>query len=231
MAAAFGRGAVAYTSWAMNTALLTTLLWLLVPGLGETPDREDHGIEIAVYMDGGELAAGSQAAFLVDVHIPEELTASKAGAPAPFLQLDVPPSVRLGGRYLTTYKELSQNEFLMEPFERLLEQNLTELPFEIVSAPSDGETIGINVVAYVRPGVDAGGSFFLRRRFELPFEPNAEAVEVAPTTSSWGPDPSLLQLGARVDDLTLPDAGGTEISLGDYLGQKNLIVTTYRAHW
>ena len=78
---------------------------------------------------------------------------------------------------------------------------------------------------------DAGGSFFLRRRFELPLEPNAEAVEVAPTTSSWGPDPLLLQLGARVDDLTLPDAGGTEISLGDYLGHKNLIVTTYRAHW
>ena len=215
----------------MNTFLLTTALSLLMPALGETPDRENHGIEIAVYMAGGELAVGSGAAFLVDLHLPEELTASRAGAPAPFLQLDIPPSVRLAGRYLTTHGELAKNEFLLEPFERLLEEDLTEIPFELLSAPSAGETIGINIVAYVRPGMDAEGAFFLRRRFELALETGAEAVEVPPTRLSWGPDASLLQLGSKVGDLTLPDAGGADISLGDYLGKSNLLVTTYRAHW
>ncbi len=32
-------------------------------------------------------------------------------------------------------------------------------------------------------------------------------------------------------DFTLPQYGGTEISLSDYLGKKNIIITTYRAHW
>jgi hypothetical protein len=218
----------------MKTALLSALLPLLGPTVGEdgAPDhqpRNDHGIEIAVYMDGDELTVGSEMAFMVDLHFPDELNASKAGAPAPFLQLDVPSSVRLGGRRLSTYDELAKNEFLMEPYERLLEEPVTAIPFELVSKPSKGEVIGINLVAYVRSG--EGRAFFLRRRFELALEPGAEATEVAPDVSSWGPDGQLLQIGSKAPGLVLPDAGGGEVALDDYLGEKNLIVTTYRAHW
>jgi hypothetical protein len=212
----------------MNTLLLP-LLSLVASGV-EGP-RSGPDIEIAIHMEDGELDVGSESAFLVELRLPPELTASKAGAPAPFLQLDVPPSVRLVGRHLTTYEELANNEFVMEPYERLLRDERTPVPFEIVSAPSEDETIGINVVAYVRPQARGGSPFFLRRRFELPLRPTAEAVEVAPTTSRWGPDRELLQLGDRMGELTLPDAGGAEISLGDYLGDGYLIVTTYRAHW
>ena len=58
-----------------------------------------------------------------------------------------------------------------------------------------------------------------------------DAVEVPATTSKWGVDEKLLQIGDKATDFVLPRADGSEVALEPYLGEKNIIVTTYRAHW
>lgn len=60
-------------------------------------------------------AVGSSYENLLDVQFPSAVVASKAGAPAPFLQIDVPPSVKLLEKSLVTLKELSQSEFVQLP--------------------------------------------------------------------------------------------------------------------
>ena len=74
-------------------------------------------------------------------------------------------------------------------------------------------------------------SWRFAQRFELPLEPGVEAEEVAADESSWGVDEELLQIGDKAVDFELPRADGTTVKLSDYLGKKNIIVTTYRAFW
>ena len=197
--------------------------------LGE--DALEQGIEAVAYMDGDSLAVGDTAAFVVEVLFPDGATASESGAPAPFVQFDVPDSVKLGGRYLETYDELAANEFLQEPYERLLEEQPTLVPFTLVAEPEPGATIGINVVAYVRPEGGDDGAFFLRRRLELPLEAGAMAEEGDPRDSSWGVDDTLLQIGDRAPSFELPMANGSTFSFASVLGKKRVLLTTYRAHW
>ncbi len=203
--------------------LLTALI--LSPLLDDRPP-----VEISAFVDADELAVGEEYEFLLTVAFPEAVTASKAGAPAPFLQIDVPPSVKLTGRYVETYRDLARNEFLQEPYERLLADEETAIPFELVAAPAADERIAFSVIAYVS-AENEEDAYFLRRRFELPVKGLADAVEVASTTSSWGTDEALLQIGDKAAPFTLPLADGTKLDLAEHLGKKNVIVTTYRAHW
>ena len=71
---------------------------------------------------------------------------------------------------------------------------------------------------------------YFRRRLELPIKSGATSVEVDESNTHWGTHDTLV-VGDDADDFTLPQYGGTEISLSDYIGKKNVIVTTYRAHW
>ena len=48
--------------------------------------------------------------------------------------------------------------------------------------------------------------------------------------SDWGRD-THLQLGEAADEFELPSSDGTLVSLSQFKGKSNVIVTTYRAHW
>ncbi len=187
-------------------------------------------LRISATLDAEELSVGSSYEIVLKVEIKEGWSAATAGVPAPLLQIDVPPSVELSGQVLTSQKELSRNEFLQAPFERLLKSEEEHIGFSVVKAPGAKEQIALNIMAYVSqdPTVD---SFFIRRRFTLDVKPRAQAVGVVAARSDWGLDKHLLQIGDAAEDFSLPKAFDPPIGLGNYLGQKNIIVTTYRAHW
>lgn len=176
------------------------------------------------------LSVGTSYSIQLDIQFPEAVVASAAGAPAPFLQIDVPPSVKLEGRYLTTHKELSKNEFIAEPFERLLKDPQAKIPFELIAEPQPGETIGLNLVAYLS-AADGSAPSFVRQRIELPVAAGAKAVPAKEPKSNWGTDKRLLQIGDKLEPFALPMADGSEFQVGELIGKQNLLITTYRAQW
>ncbi len=185
--------------------------------------------EVAAVIEADSLTVGGEYSVLIDVFWPEGVAANEVGMPAPIVQFDVPDSVKLGGRYLTTYRELAGNEFLQEPYEHLLEENPARFPFELVSEPKPGETLGINFLAYVQ---DADGEdHFVRRRYELPLEGGAFAELGDPSVTTWGDDAAQLNVGDEALPFVLPRADGSTLALEDVLGKKNIIITTYRAYW
>ncbi len=207
--------------------MMQVLVYSLVL-LGSQPPGDV--LSISAVLDAQELSVGSRYEIVLKVEIKEGWSAAAAGVPAPLVQIDVPPSVELSGKVLTSQRELSKNEYLQAPFERLLKNEETHIGFSLVSAPGAGAHIGLNIMAYVTqdPTVD---SFFIRRRFTLDVKPRARAIGVVAAQSDWGIDKHLLQIGDPAEDFSLPKAFDPPIGLGNYLGQKNIIVTTYRAHW
>ncbi len=186
-------------------------------------------IQVNAYLMASELTPGERYEIAIEVALADGLSLADSGIPAPMLQIEVPASVKLTGRVLTTYQELAENEFVAEPWERMLEELPARVSFELLSAPKGDETIGLNIIGYVR-GAN-GEHSFLRRRLELALEPGAAALEVPASTSRWGDDAKLLHIGDRAADFTLPRADGSELSLSHYLGEKKVVILTYRAHW
>lgn len=203
---------------------------LLSAGAPSVQTERAGTVEIYAYIDAEELTVGGEYAFVIGVSLPGGSTASESGSPAPFLQLDIPASIELTETHLTTYDELAANEFLQEPFERLLDIEEVSIPFKLVADPKPGESIGLNVLAYIRPG-KIEDEYFLRRRLELPVTAGAEAVEGDATNSKWGVDKALLQIGDTAPSFALPDAYGNIVALDEFLGSQNIVVSTYRAHW
>ena len=187
-------------------------------------------LSISATLDAEELSVGSNYEIVLKVEIKEGWSSASAGVPAPLVQIDVPLSVELSGKVLTAQRELSKNEFLQAPFERLLKSEEERIGFSLVKAPGSQEQFALNIMAYVSqdPTVD---SFFIRRRFMLDVKPRAQAVGIIAAQSDWGIDKHLLQIGDPAEDFNLPKAFDPPLGLGSYLGQKNIIVTTYRAHW
>jgi hypothetical protein len=210
--------------------MLALLAAGLSPGIASASVPQDHEVEVIAYLDAEEVKLGGTYEFVVAVSFPDGSDASKAGSPAPFLQLDVPKGIELTGPRLTTFKELSANEFLQKPYEQLLEDGEVSIPFKYASALGPGASIGINVVAYVAGKEKGSGSFF-RQRLELPVFAGAEALIGNWRKSNWGTNKELLQIGSKAAAFLLPNAKGEMVSSESYLGKHNLIVTTYRAHW
>lgn len=187
-------------------------------------------VRITATLPATELTVGGAHEIRLEIVFPDAVVASEAGVPAPLLQLDVPPSVKLTGRTVTTLKELRNNEFIAEPYERLLEDTQSAITFELVTEPAEGATIGLNVIAYVSAG-DGTEPVFMRRRLELPLVAGASATEATEPNSTWGTDEALLQIGDKLEPFALPLADGYELSVAEWIGQSNIILTTYRAHW
>lgn len=207
---------------------------LALAGLAAPPARQEPAaaappVTVRAELLPGELAVGRTAEVLVSIELAEGVSLAAAGMPGPLLQLDVPPSVRLAGPVLETYAELSRNEFVQEPFERVLRELPARVAFELVGEPAPDETLGLNLVGYAR--LADGRAVFVRRRLELPLEAGAAALEVPAARSDWGADPALLQLGDRAPDVALPRADGSELRLSSLMGEGRLLVVTYRAHW
>ena len=202
------------------------LFGLLTAG-GDSP-----AVRVAASLPAESLEVSGRYSIVVEVEMPEGAssvaTGWRADPPAPFLQIDVPPSIRLVGEPLTTYAELASNEFVAEPFERLLRELPARVEFELIAEPGADEVIGLNLIGYIRSEEE---EMFMRRRLELPVRAKAVAEEVSATDSSWSCDERLLQIGDDAAPFVLPLGDGTEVALADFIGEKNIIVTTYRAHW
>lgn len=195
----------------------------MVSAAGVDVDR----VSVSARIDADKLIVGQEAIILVNVDLRDGLSASDAGIPAPLLQIQVPRSVRLSGKHLTKYRELSRNEFLQAPFERMIEASPLEVGFKLLRKPRPDDVIHLNVLAYVSDGEDVR---FVRRRVAVKLEAGAVAEAVDATRSDWGTG-DLLQIGSKAAGFELPRADGSTVSLGQFLGKKNVVVTTYRAFW
>ena len=186
-------------------------------------------VQIAASLSTNELTVGQTYTIDLTLELAEGWSASESGIPKVFLQIDVPDSVTLAGKVLTGYQELSKNEFVREPFERMIEPGRTEIEFTLTSEPKVGETFSLNIIAYIK-SEDGDDNYYIRRRLDLALQPGAQAKETDATNTAWGSHDTLV-VGEKADDFTLPQYGGSSISLADYRGKKNVIITTYRAHW
>jgi hypothetical protein len=114
------------------------------------------------------------------------------------------------------------------------------ISFTLAREPESQATIGLNVVAYVN--AEGKPPRFYRMRVEVPLRAGADAESHERSDiSNWGPVAEWntdertaghgVQIGQEAPDFTLPRADGSTITLSDYRGEKNVIVTTYRAFW
>lgn len=189
----------------------------------------DSVAEISAHFVRKKLTVGAEHRMEVSMDLAEGWSCTNSGMRSARLQFDVPESIELSGQVLSDFRLLSRNEFVMEPFEREIQPGTTTVKFKLTKSPSEGESIGINIVAYLTQEGSEEHHYF-RRRIELPLMAGAESSEADAANTKWGLHDTLL-VGDAADDFTLPQFGGTEITLSDYLGEKNVIVTTYRAFW
>jgi hypothetical protein len=188
----------------------------------------DGTLIVEASLPADSITAGGEYEIDLEVRLDDGWTASEAGLPKMFLQIDAPASVKLVGNELQG-RELMRNGFVKEPWERLIDPGPATVRFRLDSAPKAGDRIGLNVVACLKAdGRD--GAWFVRRRVHLPLRPGAVAVPAAPTSSTWG-DGSTVQIGEPAADFELPRADGSKVALSAFRGRTNVILTTYRAHW
>ena len=88
-----------------------------------------------------KLEVGHDCEIAIEVKRKEGWWASDSGIPKPMLQIDVPKCVKLSGEVLKGFRALSRNEFLQEPYERLIDmevrfvrqhQDDTRIPNQVV---------------------------------------------------------------------------------------------------
>ncbi|MFT5478508.1 MAG: hypothetical protein ACI8Y8_003876, partial [Planctomycetota bacterium] len=183
---------------------------------------------ISARLEAAKLEVGPTYEIILQLDLPEGLTNANAKI-APVLQIDVPEGVTLDGKVFSSYEDLAGNEFLQMPYERALSEFPARIGFRLDSLPATDAVIGLNLVAYLVDG--SGQHSFLRRRLDLALTPGASAIQVDASRSDWGNDPTTLQIGQRAADFELPRADGSIVGLTDYIGEKNIIITTYRAFW
>ena len=188
-----------------------------------------EALSVTARIDADSLVAGQEYDIVIDWNVAEGLSPGDAGMPAPILQIEPTRAIQLTGKFLKSYRDLQKNEFLQAPYERLLKESPARIGFKFRKQPGDGESIGLNIVAYLG-SEESGDARFVRRRLQLQIAPNASATAVEPTNSKWGKH-RLLKIGDKAAGFKLPAADGETVSLRQYRGKKNVIVTTYRAHW
>ena len=212
----------------------TTILATLVPGLMCVHAAAQPGaaepLRVTATIPAGGLEVGSTFGVDLRLEFGEGWTDTDGGVPGAIVQLDVPGSVRPVGRVLTDFKELSRNEFLQAPYERLVRGDAASIELELLAEPDDADRIGVNVIAYLTN--TEGRTTFARRRVALPIVAGAtSSADTQALTSDWGTDAAGLQIGDAAPDFTLPRADGSTVTLSERLGDGSVIVTTYRAFW
>lgn len=199
---------------------------LALAGLAVPPDE---AVQVAARLIAEDLSPGSAGTVVVELDLADGVSASAAGLPAALLQLDVPAGLVLDGPFLDSLGERARNDHLHHPYERALEGGRAEVGFRVAEEGlAEDARLGLVVTGYVTTSDDA---FFLRRRLELPLRPDARARPGDDGDSAWGPDEQLLRLGQRAPAVSLPGPDGTTVDLAAHLGQRNLLLVTYRAFW
>ncbi len=200
----------------------------LIPWLVATGPVPDDAVTVSARLDAPSLSVGQKYEIILDVKFKKGWSGGRAGIKAPILQIDVPPSVKLTGKVLESYRELSRNEFLQEPFERLAKKRRERIGFELIKEPKPGEAFGLSFLSYASESPD--DAWFIRRRLSLPVAPKATSTPDSAANSRWGQS-DVLQIGDEAPDFALPRADGSTVTLAQFRGKKNVIITTYRAHW
>ena len=193
------------------------------------------------------LRIGEAGVATVRIQLAAGLSASDSGVPDFIVQIDPPKGVTLTGDRVLSFEAQRDNEFLMEPWERLATDGKLDIPFEVTGPLPKGATLDMNVVGYVRSKI-SGDEAFVRRRLELALVPESEAEGRATTHSDWGPfdddresaveEPRPLGIGDLAPTFTLPLAGASPqigangtFSLDSILGKRPFVLATYRGHW
>lgn len=189
----------------------------------------DEAFSVSARIDAGSLEVGNEYDIVIEWNVAEGLSPGGAGVPAPILQIDAPRVIQLSGKVLRDRRELSQNEFLQAPYERLLKDSPARIGFKLRKEPGSDVSIGLNILAYIG-SEESGEARFVRRRLELQIAPNASATDADPTNSKWGKN-QFLKIGDKAAGFKLPRANGEKVTLKQYRGKKNVLVTAYRAHW
>lgn len=197
-------------------AMLIAALTATAPDLGATANIRAR-----------KLSPGREYVISLKLDIPKDT--GDSGVPNPLLQLEVPDCVKLNGKHLTTYKELARNEFLQKPYEQVLKRPTNKIRFKLLKEPNTGDAINLNIIAYVS---DSNGENmqFIRTRLTLPIAPGAVSTPADAPSSQWGTQ-DLIQIGDEAPDFKLPSLTTGSTTLSKYRGKKNVIITTYRAHW
>ncbi len=177
----------------------------------------------------GELKPGASARLVVEIKTKEGWSLTNAGIPNAIIQMDTPACAELKGERAKSKKQLSRTGFMRHPDERLAEGPATTFEFELKKAPGPDDHFFINVLAYASPP-DGADAWFIRRRIAIPVRESAVSSIVDASPSDWGVDNDL-QLGDKAPLMKLPKADGTLVDLAEHLGKKNIVITTYRAHW
>lgn len=68
--------------------------------------------------------------------------------------------------------------------------------------------------------------FFMKQGAQTTIEAEAERNEQIESGEL-----NLEYVGRPIDDFTLPDGFGNDIGLRDYIGKKNIVLTTFRTWW
>lgn len=202
---------------------------LLLTNLAGSPAQQPPLLDISASLPAKELKPGRTYEIVLDLKPADGWSTGGAGFPAPLLQVKTPPSVALAGEKYDEYDELKKHEFLHQPYERLLNELPARIAFTLKEPPGEGQAIHLHVLAYLGStgGEDAR---FVRKHIVLPLDPQANAQPGDPSNSDWG-TLDIAQVGQPAPDFTLPRADGSKLTLSDYRGKKNVLVTTYRAHW
>ena len=166
----------------------------------------DEAFSVSARIDADSLEAGQHYDIVIDWTVAEGLSSGGAGIPAPILQIDAPRAIQLDGKVLRGRRELSQNEFLQAPYERLLKDSPARVSFKLRKDPGSDDSIGLNILAYIG-SEESGETKFVRRRLELQIAPGASASDAEPTISKWGKN-KFLKIGDKSAGFKLPTAGG-----------------------
>ena len=178
-------------------------------------------------VEGRAVTDGSPA-LDVRIRLADGWSYDQAGLPKLRLQLDLPDGLTPKGEVVTG-RQLMRTGFVREPWERLVEPGTTLIELTLAGTPAPDARIGVNVTGYLRAD-GAEDAWFVRRRVELPALHGATSSVVATPRSDWGPGDAV-QIGEPAPDIRLPRADGSEVTLSSFRGRKNVVITTYRAHW
>ena len=95
----------------------------------------DDLVEVSAQIAADRLVVGESYEIVIDISVRDGYSASGAGVPAPLLQIDVPSWVKLEGKVLKGHRDLARNEYLQEPFERLLSEQPSRTGCNIQTTP------------------------------------------------------------------------------------------------
>jgi len=176
------------------------------------------------------LEEDAEATFSIEIELAEGWAATAGTLDKPIVQIQVPDSCSLDGRYLSSHADLAKNEFIQQPFERLVAlDEPTPVPFTVDAAPGESDAFRINVIFYASPGEDSATEL-VRARVELPVRAGAIARSIASVPATWG-EGEEYGPGDLVEGFTLARGDGTSLDISPWLGEKLVLVTTYRAYW